>query len=158
MSEKQEKAAKHMQAVAKTARKAPVKEQGQRAAMPVKKPEETPHSTVRGKIEAIHGEIEAIQIKRGTIEGGVAEIQAGIRTMEASINTQIDKYKDATADFHASVGDFNDSILTQSKENKKAASAIYSGGREIQAAIEAMRSNIGDKVKENAGYVKSFYG
>ena len=147
-----------MQAAAKTAKKAPVKKQSQRAAMPVKKPEETPHSTVRGKIEAIQREIEATQIKRGAIEEGVAGIQAGIRAMEADINKQIDKYKDAIAVFHAGVGDFNDSILAQSKENEKAAAAIYSGAREIQAGIEAMRSSIEDKIRENAGYVKNFYG
>jgi hypothetical protein len=126
--------------------------------MPVKKPEETPPSTVRGKIEAIQREIKAIQIKRGAIEEGAAGIQAGIRAMEASINKQIDKYKDAIAVFHAGVGDFNNSILAQSKENEKAASAIYSGAREIQAGIEAMRSSIEGKIKENAGYVKDFYG
>jgi hypothetical protein len=147
-----------MQAAAKTAKKAPVKKQSQRAAMPVKKPEETPHSTVRGKIEAIQREIEAIQIKRGAIEEGAAEIHTGIRAMEADINKQIDEYKDAIAVFHASVGDFNDSILAQSKENEKAAATIYSGAREVQAGIEAMRSSIEDKIRENAGYVKNFYG
>jgi hypothetical protein len=159
MSKKEEgKAAKHVQAVAKTAKTAPVKKHSQRAAMPVKKPKKNPPSTVRGKIEAIQREIEATQIKRGAIEEGVAEIQAGIWAMEASINRQIDKYTDAIADFHASVGDFNNSILAQSKENKKAAAAIYSGAREIQTGIEAMRSSIEDKIKENAGYVKNFYG
>jgi hypothetical protein len=138
MSKKEEgKAAKHVQAVAKTAKKAPVKKPSQRAAMPVKKPKETPPSTVRGKIEAI-------QIKRRAIEEGVAEMQPGIRAIEASINKQIDKYKDAIADFHVGV-------LVQSKENEKAAAAIYSGAREIQAGIE-------DKIRENAGYVKNFYG
>lgn len=159
MSKKEEgKAAKHVQAVAKTAKKAPVKKHSQRAAMPVKKPKETPPSTVRGKIEAIQKEIEAIQIKRGAIEEGAAEIHTGIRAMEADINKQIDKYKDAIAVFHASVGDFNDSILAQSKENERATAAIYSGAREIQAGIEAMRSSIEDKIRENAGYVKNFYG
>ena len=119
--------------------------------MPVKKPEETQHSTVRGKIEAIQREMKAIQIKRGAIEEGAAGIQAGIRAMEADINKQIDKYKDAIAVFHAGVGDFNDSILAQSKENEKAASAI-------QAGIEAMRSSIEDKIRENAGYARNFYG
>ncbi len=138
MSKKEEgKAAKHVQAVAKTAKKAPVKKPSQRAAMPVKKPKDTPPSTVRGKIEAI-------QIERGAIEQGAAEIQHGIRAIEASINKQIDKYKDAIADF-------NNSILAQSKENKKAAASIYSGAREIQAGIEP-------KIKENAEYVKNFYG
>ena len=154
-----------MQAVAKTAKKAHMKKHGERAAMPVKKPKETPPSTVRSKIEAIQREIEAIQDKRKTFEEGAAEIhkgaaeiQAGIRAMEASISKQIDKYKDAIAVFHASVGDFNDSILAQSKENEKAAAAIYSGAQEIQAGIEAMRSSIADKIKENAGYVRNFYG
>ena len=158
MSKKEEKAAKHVRAVAETAKKAPVKKHIQGAAMPGKKPKETPPSTVRGKIEAIQREIEATQIKRGAIEEGVAGIQAGIRAMEASISKQIDKYKNATADFHAGVGDFNNSILAQSKENEKAAAAIYSGAREIQAGIEAMRSNIEDKIRENAGYAKNFYG
>jgi molecular chaperone GrpE (heat shock protein) len=144
MSEKQEKAAKRMQAAAKTARKAHMKKQSQRAAVPVKKPEETPHSTVRGKIEATNKQIDKYK-------EGAAEIHTGIRAMEADINKQIDKYKDAIAVFHASVGDFNDSILAQSKENEKAAAAIYSG-------IEAMRSSIEDKIRENAGYVKNFYG
>jgi len=119
--------------------------------MPVKKPEETPHSTVRGKSEAI-------QIKRGAIEEGATEIQAGIRAMEKSINKQIDKFKDAIAVFNAAVGDFNNSIFAQSKENEKAAEAINSGAREIQAGIEAMRSSIEDEIMENAGYVKAFYG
>jgi chromosome segregation ATPase len=142
-----------------------MKEHSQRAAVPVKKPKETESSTVRGKIEAIQREIEAIQIKKEAIEEGVAEIhkgaaeiQAGIRAMETSINKQIDKYKDAIAVFHASVGDFNDSIYAQSKENEKAAAAIYSGAREIQAGIQAMRSSIEDKIRENAEYVKNFYG
>jgi peptidoglycan hydrolase CwlO-like protein len=142
-----------------------MKKHSQRAAMPVETPKETPPSTVRGKIEAIQREIKAIQIKRGAIEEGAAEIhkgaaevQAGIRAMEANINKQIDKYKDAIAVFYAGVGDFNNSILVQSKENKKAASAIYSGVREIQAGIEAMRSSIEDKVKENTGYTRNFYG
>ena len=126
--------------------------------MPVETPKETPHSTVRGKIEAIQREMKAIQIKRGAIEEGAAGIQAGIRAMEADINKQIDKYKDAIAVFHAGVGDFNNSILVQSKENEKAASAIYSGAREIQAGIEAMRSSIEDKIRENAGYARNFYG
>jgi hypothetical protein len=147
-----------VQTVAKTAKKASVKKHSQRAAMPVKKPKETQHSTVRGKIEAIQREIKAIQIKRGAIEEGAAGIQAGIRAMEADINKQIDKYKDAIAVFHAGVGDFNDSILAQSKENEKAAADIYSGAREIQAGIEAMRSSIEDKIRENAGYVKNFKG
>lgn len=147
-----------MQEVAKTAKKAPVKKHSQGAAMPVKEPKETQHSTVRGKIKAIQREIEAIQIKRGAIEEGAAGIQAGIRAMEADINKQIDKYKDAIAVFHAGVGDFNDSILAQSKENEKAAADIYSGAREIQAGIEAMRSSIEDKIRENAGYVKNFKG
>lgn len=154
-----------MQAVTKTAKRAPVKKHIQGAAIPVKKPKETPPSTVRGKIEAIQREMKAIQIKREAIEEGAAEIhkgaaeiQAGIRAMEASINKQIDKYKDAIAVFHAGVGDFNNSILAQSKENGKAASAIYCGAREIQAGIEAMRSSIEDKIRENAGYAKNFYG
>ncbi len=158
MSKKEEKAAKHVQAVAETAKKAPVRKHIQGAAMPVKKPKETPASTVRGKIEAIQREIEATQIKRGAIEEGVAGIQAGIRTMEASIGKQIDKYQDAIGNFYASVGDFNNCILAQSKENEKAAAAIYSGTRDIQAGIEAMRSNIEDKIRENAGYAKNFYG
>jgi hypothetical protein len=46
----------------------------------------------------------------------------------------------------------------QSKENEKAAAAIYSGAREIQAGIQAMRSSIEGKIKENAEYVRKFYG
>ena len=144
MSKTEEEAAKHAQAVAETAKKAPVRKHSQGATMPVKKPKETPPSTVRGKIEAIQKEMEAIQIKRGTIEEGAAEIHAGMQLMIASINKQIDKYKDAIADF-------NNSILAQSKENEKAAAAIYSGAREIHAGIV-------DKIRENAGYVKNFYG
>ena len=112
--------------------------------MPVKKPKETPPSTVRGKIEAI-------QIKRGTIEEGAAEIHAGMQLMVASINKQIGKYKGAIADFYASVGYFNNSIRAQSKENE-------AGAQEIQAGIKAMQSSIGDMIKENAEYVKNFYG
>jgi hypothetical protein len=137
MSEKQEKAVKQLQAAAKTARKAHMKKQSQRAAMPVKKPKETPPSTVRGKIEATNKQIDKYK-------EGAAEIHTGIRAMEADINKQIDKYKDAIAVF-------NDSILAQSKENEKAAATI-------QAGIEAMRSSIEDQIRENAGYVKNFYG
>ena len=159
MSKKEKKAAKHAQAVAETAKTAPAKKHSQGAAMQVKEPKETsPPSTVRGKIEAIQREIEAIQIKRGAIEEGAAEIHKGIRAMEASINKQIAKYKDAIANFYARVGDFNSCILAQSKENERAAAAIYSGTREIQAGIETMRSSIEDKIKENAGYAKNFYG
>jgi len=144
MSKTEEEAAKHAQAVAETAKKAPVRKHSQGAAMPVKKPRETPPSTVRGKIEAIQKEMEAIQIKRGTIEEGAAEIHAGMQLMVASINKQIGKYKGAIADFYASVGYFNDSIRAQSKEN--------------EAGIKAMQSSIGDMIKENAEYVKNFYG
>ena len=137
MSKTEEEAAKHAQAVAETAKKAPVRKHSQGAAMPVKKPKETPPSTVRGKIEAIQREIEAFH-------KGAAEIHAGVQLMEASINKQIGKYKGAIADFYASVGYFNDSIRAQSKEN--------------EAGIKAMQSSIGDMIKENAGYVKNFYG
>jgi hypothetical protein len=140
-----------VQAVAKTAKKAPAKKHSQRAAMPVKKPKETPPSTVRGKIEATNKQI-------NKYKEGAAEIHTGIRAMEASINKQIGKYKDAIAVFHASVGDFNNCIVAQSKENEKAAAAMYCGAREIQAGIEPMRSSIEDKIRENAGYVKNFYG
>jgi len=158
MSEKEKKAAKHVPAVADTTKKASVKKHSQRAAMPVREPEEASPSTVKSKIKAIQREIKAIQTKRETIEEGVAEIQTGIHAMEAGINKQIDKYKNAITAFNVGVGDFNDSILAQSKENEKAAAIIYSGAQEIQAGIEALRSRIEDKIRENVGYVENFYG
>jgi hypothetical protein len=159
MSKGEEKAAKSARVVAMPARKAIMKERKRRAAMPMKeRPKEIGPSTVKGIIQAILGEMEAIQNKRMDIQKGVADIHIGIRAMGSSINEQTKKNKEAIAAFYGSVGELYESIIDQAKENREAASAIFSGARDIQMGIQALQSSINEKIKENANYVKNFYG
>jgi uncharacterized coiled-coil DUF342 family protein len=159
MSKEEEKAAKSARVVATPAKKAIMKERKRRAAMPMKeRPKEIRPSTVKGIIQAILGEMEAIQNKRMDIQKGVADIHIGIRTMGSSINEQKKKNKEAIAAFYGSVGELYESIIDQAKENREAASAIFSGARDIQMGIRALQSSINETIKENADYVKNFYG
>lgn len=159
MSKGEEKAAKSARVVAMPAKKAIMKERKRRAAMPMKeRPKEIRPSTVKGIIQAIQGEIEAIQSKRMDIQKGVADIHIGIRAMGSSINQQAKENKEAIAAFYAGVGELYESIIDQAKENREAASAIFSGARGIQMGIRTLQSSINETIKENANWVKNFYG
>ena len=82
-----------------------------------------------------------------TVKGKIAEIQNERGEIEKSI-----------AVFYEGVGALYDSIRAQAKENTEAASAIFSGAQDIQVGIRALQSSINEKIKENADYVKNFYG
>lgn len=131
---KEEKAAKPRRVVAKPARKAIIGKRKRRAAMPTKeRPKKIRSSTVKGKIAEIQSEIEAIQVKKGEIQKGIVA-------------------------FYEGVGELYESISAQAKENREAASAIFSGAQDIQVGIRALQSSINEKIKEHADYVKNFYG
>lgn len=157
--EKEEKVTKRVRMIARPAKKIPRRKRTIRAAIPVQKePRTTYPSTVKSKIEEIQREKEAMQIKRGDIQKSVADILIGVQAMRTSINDQIKENRDATATFYTDVGEFCDSILSQVRENAEAAAVISSGAKEIQVGISALQSNINEKIKQNAEYVKSFYG
>jgi hypothetical protein len=78
--------------------------------------------------------------------------------MGSSINQQAKENKEAIAAFYAGVGELYESIMDQAKENREAASAIFSGARDIQMGIRTLQSSMNEKIKENANWVKNFYG
>jgi hypothetical protein len=128
----EEKMAKPARVVAGPARKAIIGKRRRRAAMPMKEgPKETRPSTVRSS--TVRGKMAEIQNERGEIEKGIAVLYEG-------------------------VGALYDSIKAQAIENTEAASAIFSGAQDIQVGIRALQSSINEKIKENADYVKNFYG
>lgn len=81
----------------------------------------------------VKGKIEAIQVKKGEFREGIVA-------------------------FYEGVSELYESACVQAKENRKAASAIFAGARDIQVGIRALQSSMNEKIKENADYVKKFYG
>jgi len=127
----EEKMAKPARVVAGHARRAIIGKRKRRAAMPMKEgPKETRFST---RFSTVKGKIAEIQNERCEIDKGIAV-------------------------FYEGVGALYDSIKAQAIENTEAASAIFSGAQDIQVGIRALQSSINEKIKENADYVKNFYG
>ena len=87
------------------------------------------------------------ETRASTVRGKMAEIQNERREIEKSVGV-----------FYENVGEIYDSIRAQAMENTEAASAIFSGAQDIQVGIRALQSSINEQVKENADYVKNFYG
>jgi hypothetical protein len=87
------------------------------------------------------------ETRSSTVKGKMAEIQNERGEIEKGIVV-----------FYEGVGALYDSIKAQAIENTEAASAIFSGAQDIQVGIRALQSSINEKIKENADYVKNFYG